>query len=86
MGVRTRQYPFESNVGPAFKMFATRGHNLIAVGWDDRGLTAQFSSGAKWLYYGVPEETKIKLLKVPFPDKLFVQLVKSKGFKSEKIA
>ena len=68
-----------------FKMYATRGRNLIAVGWQDGILRCVFASKEdKRIYrYGsaehpVPKEEYEKLLNVPFPDKLFVTNIKGK--------
>lgn len=66
---------------PKFKMFATRGVNLIAVGWEEGVLRCAFAGkdGAKfWQYAGVPEAECEKLKRSPFPDKLFSTNVRNK--------
>lgn len=64
-----------------FKMFATRGTNLIAVGWDGGVLRCAFASktGARFYEYpGVPEAEFIKLKTSPYPDRLFTTNIKGK--------
>lgn len=66
---------------PQFKMFATRGTNLIAVGWENGTLRCAFAGkdGARFYRYsGVPEAEKEKLLKSPYPDRLFTTNIKGK--------
>ena len=65
------------------KMEATRGKNLIGVGWRDGVLRCAFASKSGPRFYRsasipVPVEVFQKLLKVPFPDKLYGQIVKGK--------
>lgn len=89
MGVRTPSIPFESNVGLGWKMEATRGKNLIAVAWRDGVLRCAFASkdGARfYLYPGVPEAEKLKLLRSPYPDGLWSKLKKKYSLKGEKEA
>lgn len=66
-----------------WKMEATRGKNLIGVGWRDGVLRCAFASKSGPRFYRsasipVPVEVFQKLLKVPFPDKLYGQIVKGK--------
>lgn len=66
---------------PEFKMFATRGTNLIAVGWETGTLRCAFAgkNGAKfYLFPGVPEAEFQKLKNSPFPDRLFSTNIKGK--------
>ncbi len=70
-----------------WKMFALRGRNVIAAGWQDGMLRVAFAGkdGAKfWRYKGVPEAEFEKLKRVPYPDKLFTTNIKNKGFKATK--
>ena len=54
-----------------------KGRNLRRIGWHDGWLTVQFASGSTYRYGpGVEREVAEKLLRVPFPDKLFTQIVK----------
>lgn len=59
------------------RMQKTRGKNLIYVGFENGTLRAMFKHG-QYDYSGVPEVEFLKLLKVPFPDKLFVTNIKGK--------
>jgi hypothetical protein len=66
---------------PEWKMMATRGHNLIAVGYSDGNMRCAFAGkeGAKfYVYDGVPEAEYQKILKNPFPDRLFTTNIKGK--------
>jgi hypothetical protein len=66
---------------PKWQMFATRGANLIAVGWREVVLRCAFASkdGAKfYCYNGVPEGEFIKLRNSPYPDRLFATNIKGK--------
>lgn len=64
----------------------TKGRNLTAVGWRNGILRCVFErerNNISIYAYGdkenpVPKEEYLKLLKSPFPDKLFTQIVKSK--------
>ena len=70
-----------------WKMFALKGRNVIAAGWQDGTLRIAFADkdGAKfWRYKGVPEAEFEKLKSVPFPDKLFHSNIKSKGYEATK--
>jgi len=60
-----------------WKMHATKGHNIIAVGWRNGVLRAAFASkeGARFYLYGdkehpVPEAEMQKFINSPFPDRL----------------
>lgn len=55
-----------------------RRKNLQSVGWENHVLQVVFAGGRSYQFGGVPEDVKDKLLRVPFPDKLFTQLVKGK--------
>lgn len=71
---------------PEFKMFATRGTNLIAVGYEGGVLRCAFASkeGAKFYRFpGAPEDAKQKLLNSPYPDKLWYQLKTKHNLKGE---
>ena len=66
-------------------MSAAKGVNLIACGWRDGVLRCIFATknGNSVYMFGdaanpVPKETSEKLLKSPYPDKLFAQIVKGK--------
>jgi hypothetical protein len=64
-----------------WSMHATRGTNLIAVGWRDGVLRCAFASkaGARFYEYpGVPEAEFIKLRNSPYPDRLFTTNIKGK--------
>ena len=70
-----------------WKMFALKGRNVIACGWQDGILRVAFAGkeGATfWRYRGVPEAEFEKLKKVPFPDKIFHSAIKSKGYEAIK--
>ena len=57
----------------------TRGRNLQRIGWHDGWLTVQFKAGTVYKYGpGVPRERAEQLLRVPYPDKLFSQVIKAK--------
>lgn len=61
-------------------MYFVKGgrRNLVSVGWQDHVLQVEFKDGRRYQFGGVPLEVKEKLLRVPYPDKLFHQLVKGK--------
>lgn len=66
---------------PEWTMQITKGTNVIAVGWRDGTLRVCFAgkNGATFgRYTGVPEAEKEKLLRSPFPDKLFFTNIKGK--------
>lgn len=68
------------------EMTAVKGRrtNLIKVGWENFFLQVEFKDGRRYQYGGVPSEVKDKLARVPYPDKLFSQLVRGK-YVSERI-
>ena len=61
-------------------MLFVRGgrRNLVSVGWQDHVLEVMFKDGRRYQYGGVPLEVKEKLLRVPYPDNLFRQIVVGK--------
>ena len=64
-----------------WKMYALKGRNCIAAGWQLGILRIAFAGkdGPRfYMYPGIPMEVCLKLQRSPFPDKLFTQLVKSK--------
>lgn len=68
-----------------WRMFALRGRNIIAAGWQEGVLRVAFAGkdGAKfWRYRGVPEAEFEKLKKVPYPDRIFHSNIKSKGYEA----
>jgi KTSC domain len=71
---QTRQYE------RGFDLLRVRGSrkNLEAAGWCDGVLRVRFREGRLYDYAGVPEEEFKKLLRVPFPDRLFSTNIKAK--------
>lgn len=61
-----------------------RRRNLISVGWQDHMLQVEFQGGRRYQHGGVPREVKDKLLRSPYPDKLFQQIVRGK-YVSERV-
>lgn len=64
-------------------MKATSGKNLIGVGWKNGSLRCAFKAkGGERIYRSttsdVPQEVYLKLLRSPYPDHLFTQIVKGK--------
>jgi hypothetical protein len=57
-----------------------RGRNLEWIDWIDGYLIVKFRTApARWIYGPkIPEEEANKLLRVPFPDKLFALNIKAK--------
>lgn len=55
-----------------------RHRNLVYVGWENGTMQVEFRSGQRYHYGGVPEDVKDKLLRSPYPDKLFSQIVRGK--------
>ena len=53
-----------------------KGKNLFKIGWADGYLIVRFKGRSKLYIYGarIAEEERDKLLRVPYPDKLFTQL------------
>lgn len=62
---------------PPVQMHRTRGHNLLYIGWDNGNLHCTFAT-SRGIFKNVPEAEFDKLRKVPFPDKLFTQVIKGK--------
>lgn len=70
-----------------WKMYALRGRNVIAAGWQEGVLRVAFAKdGAAtfWRYKGVPEAEFDKLRRVPFPDKIFHSNIRAKGYEATK--
>lgn len=67
-------------------MFFVKGRrkNLVSVGWENFILQCEFHGGRRYQFGGVPEEVKDKLLRSPYPDHLFNQIVRGK-YVSERI-
>lgn len=66
---------------PQWNMHATKGHNLIGVGWEDGVLRCAFAGkdGKRFYRYGnVPEAEFVKLRNSPFPDRIFTTNIKAK--------
>lgn len=66
---------------PRWEMTALKGSNLIGVGYKGGILRCAFASktGPHFgLFFDVPEGEYRKLLRVPYPDKLFTQIIKGK--------
>lgn len=79
-------YDKESQVYQApWKMFALKGRNVIAAGFQDGTLRVAFASkeGARFYRYaGVPEAEFLKLRNNPYPDRLFTTNIKNKGYQA----
>lgn len=58
--------------------------NIVSVGWQDHILQVEFHGGRRYQFGGVPKEVKDKLLRSPYPDNLFRQIVKGK-YVSERV-
>lgn len=52
--------------------------NLVSVGWENGTLQCEFKGGRRYHFGGVPQEVKDKLLRSPYPDHLFQQIVRGK--------
>jgi hypothetical protein len=66
---------------PEFPMHATKGHNLVGVGWGNGVLRCAFAGkeGKRFYRYSnVPEAEFVKLRNSPFPDRLFTSNIKGK--------
>lgn len=66
-----------------WKMFACKGRNLLAVGYQNGVLRCAFHSktGARFYRYTGPSEEDFEKIKSnPFPDRLFTLLVKNKSY------
>ena len=64
-----------------WRMMALKGRNCIAAGWQMNWLRMAFAGkeGSRfYLYKDIEKDVFDKLIRSPFPDKLFVQLVKNK--------
>lgn len=55
-----------------------RRANLVSVGWQDYVLQVEFKGSRRYQYGGVPKEVHDKLLRSPYPDNLFRQIVMGK--------
>ena len=62
-----------------------RRKNLVKVGWENFTLQVEFRGGRRYLFGGVPEEVKDKLLRSPFPDNLWSQLKAKNHWVSERL-
>lgn len=62
-------------------MLFVRGNrkNLVSVGWEGGVLQVEFQGGRRYRYLA-PEEVKDKLLRVPYPDRLWSLLQKKHHF------
>lgn len=58
------------------KLYGVTDKNMIAVGWLDGTLAIQFRHG-RYHYAGVPEDVFAKIRNNPFPNNMFVKLVKN---------
>lgn len=85
-----RGYEYDRNLKAyrlPWKMFAIKGRNVIAAGWQNGVLRLAFAGkgGAKfWRYKGVPEAEFEKLKRVPYPDRIFTINIKNKGYEATK--
>ena len=63
-----------------------KARNLRAVGWADGYMVVRFWTGpTQWIYGpNIPEDERDKLLRVPYPDKIFDSNIKSK-FRAYKV-
>lgn len=61
-----------------------RRKNLVSVGWENFILQVEFHGGRRYQFGGVPQVVKDKLLRSPYPDHLFQQIVKGK-YVSERV-
>lgn len=64
-----------------WRMYATKGRNLIGVGWRDGVLRCAFAGkdGHRFYSYAAVAEAEFnKLRRSPFPDKLFYTNIKGK--------
>lgn len=61
-----------------------RRQNLVSVGWENFILQVEFRGGRRYQFGGVPQEVKDKLLRSPYPDHLFQQIVRGK-YVSERV-
>lgn len=58
----------------------TKGKNLSMIGWHGGYLVVRFRGRpTQWIYGpGIPEEEFSKIMRVPYPDKLFTSNIKNK--------
>ena len=63
--------------GSGIKLYGVTDKNMIAVGWLAGTLKVQFRFGC-YLYANVPEDVFTKIRNNPFPNNMFVKIVKSK--------
>ena len=62
--------------GSGIKLYGVRDKNMMAVGWQDGTLKVAFRFGT-YLYANVAEDAYLKIKKNPYPNALFVKLVKN---------
>ena len=64
-----------------------RGKNLSVIGWAEGYLLVRFKGRGTLYVYGpnIPEDTVGRLLKVPYPDKLFTQWRDKGGWQCHKV-
>ena len=67
-------------------VLVAKAHNLARIGWKDGYLLVEFQGRPhRWVYGpNIPEAEKDKILRVPFPDKLFTTNIRNR-YKSYKI-
>jgi hypothetical protein len=74
---------------PPVMALVRKANNLFAVGWEKGILLVQFTNGGDYRFGNgenpVPEEVKDKILRSPYPDKLFTQLVPKGKYPSERV-
>lgn len=58
----------------------TRGRNLDLIGWNNGYMLVQFRGRSTQYVFGpgIPQDEHAKLLRSPFPDRLFQTNIKSK--------
>lgn len=61
---------------PQIKLYGVNDENMIACGWLDGTLAIQFRHG-RYHYANVAEDVFIKIRNNPFPNNMFVKLVKN---------
>jgi hypothetical protein len=66
------------------KFVRGRRERMVAVGWENFILQIEFKGGKRYRYGGAPQEVAEKLLRSPYPDHLFSQIVKGK-YSSERV-
>ncbi len=76
---RARRYRADKDIGLYVEMHRAKGRNLVLIGWLDGSMYATFASGPRlYKYPHAPEEELAKILRNPFPDKIFHSNIKSK--------